>query len=498
MTPALRALSYAADILDPRDDGPDHAAWCRAELPHIFTLPFGSLHLWLLGRFGRRPSGVRAFGGGPRGSGKTSTLFVGGALSAIALRTHRFIVVCGVTQEEAEARLRIIRHELKRNRALVRRWPALRFARPTAGETVDRNKEILLVGGRIVAVGAGAAIRGLLRETITGELVRPDLFLGDDLETAEQARSKLRTDRLEEWLFADVAQLGANVSNPFAARMDVIVIGTTLDTDALATRAIQNKGRFASWQTAAFPAETRDDQGGRVATWPAGQPLELLDALLDPTSETFIGELTYAREYLLDPRERAASLVKRAAIIRGKVPRRQDGRVDLRFISFGLDPAATERAHERNDFSAIVGAGLDRLDRVWIFTAWRGQVSSDRVFDILAELTDALPGSAAAYEAIGGFAWGVKELRRRGIPHRAVTSGADKVSEFQPVALLYESNLKGVPAIIHDESLAETTFEAELLAFPTGEHDDYVDAERHAVKMATGAFRRRAREAART
>jgi hypothetical protein len=483
------ALAHAADLLDP-GDGPDHADWCRSELPHVFPLPFGPHHLRIFSLLGRVAAGVRAFIGAPRGSGKTTALFFA-ALACIALRTHRFVVICGVTQEEAEARLRMIRNEIKRNRALVKRWPALRFARPAAGEEVDRKKEILLVGGRIVAIGAGAAIRGLIRETRTGELVRPDLFLGDDLETPGQARSKLLTDRLEEWLFADISQLGTNVTNPRDTRLDVIVIGTTLDTDAVAARALKAKGRFRTWQTATFPAERKDDAGDRVATWPEGQPLELLDRMLDPSSESFIGGYTYAKEYLLDPLERGDTVVKRASLVHAKVPRRQDGTVDLRFVWEGIDPAASESSFKGNDPSAIVSVGIDSLNRVWVFRAWRGWVSSDRLFDVAGDFVRADPDAKVAYEAVGGFKWGVAELRKRGIPNRPVAPSTDKISRFQPVALLYEANTRGFVSIIHDESLADTTFEEELISFPTGEHDDYVDGLWLAVKAATNDFQRR-------
>lgn len=490
------ALSYAADRLDPPAQ-PSHAEWCRDELGHHFTTPFGPHQLWLFGLIGHVARGVRAFLGAPRGSGKSAAALFGIPLAAIALRTHRFIVIVAATQDDAEARLELIRGELERNGELAERWPALRFARRrfTRKEIANRSREILLEGGRIVALGAGGKIRGILRRSASGQLARPDLVIGDDLEDAEQARSKLRTDRLEEWLFSDVSNLGANMRATFAAPMDLVVIGTTIDVDAMATRAIKRKGRFGSWQTKAFPAEYVDADGVRRAMWPEGQPLELLDELLDPRFERFLGAFTYAKEYKLDPLDRADSAVKRAAILHGKVPRRQDGSIDLRFVWFGVDPAASEDAFKGNDPSAIVGVGLDRLNRVWVFRAWRGWVSSDRLFDVAGGFVDDVPDSSVAYEGVAGFKWGVQELRKRKISHRAVQPTSDKLSRFQPVALLYESNLKGLPAIIHDETLAETTFEEELVGFPTADHDDFVDGLYLAVKASTNDFRLRAREA---
>lgn len=483
----MNAFAFAADLLDPPEIESSHREWCEENLGHFFPLDFGPHHEWLFERVGDAPAGVRAFCGAARGSGKTTTALFGVPLAAIALATHRFVVIVRASQHEADAALEIIRTELDRNEELVERNPRLRFAKKANTNKDKKNtfREIQLVGGIIVALGAGAKLRGLLRRDERGRLIRPDLFVFDDLEDAEQARSKERTDRLEEWIFADVSNLGGTKrkgSNANVEKIDIIGIGTTLDTDALAVRALKKKGRFRKWQTKAFPAEHRNKKGKRVANWPEGQPLEVLDILLDKESEEFIGSYTYAKEYLLDPRQREDAVIKSQYLKWGKAPD------SLGYLSVGIDPAAGEKQKKGDDYSALVRVGLEPDGAIWVTNVWRGWVGMKKLFDRAEEfvLNDRGEQEATiAFEAVGGFAWGLRELRARGLGHRGVTPHNDKVSRFQVVALMYE---RGV--VFHDDSLKESDFEDELLNFPGGEHDDMVDALYWAIMLATNAGRR--------
>lgn len=472
----MNALAYAAEMLDPTVvEVQSHATWCKANLPHMFPLAYGPHHHWLFDRIGPGPRGVRAFAGAARGGGKTSAAIIGTPLSCIAQGTHRFVVVVRVNQTEAENALAIVRSELDRNEALSVRYPRLRYSTRGVKREKDHQREIHLAGGIIVALGAGGSLRGLIRRGENGDLVRPDLFVFDDLEDAEQARSKLRTDRQEEWLFADVSSLGGPAGS---ALMDVVGIGTTLDSDALATRAIKGKGRFRTWQTAAFPAEYLDLEGVRRAQWPEGQPLAFLDRLLDPDDELFLGAFTYAKEYLLDPRSREDTLVKREHLRYGTAP------ADLRFVALGVDPAASTRENLNADYSAVVVVGVTAEGDVWVTRKWRARTEMQQLFDQVEAMHTQVGGSIS-FEAVAGFRWGLQELRRRMLPHRGVQPKTDKVSRFQPIAIMYQRG-----AVWHDDSLRGTDFEDELLDFPGAANDDYVDALYLAVMLATNDGRR--------
>lgn len=457
------------------------AAWCTEYLPNAFPLPFGAHHQWLLEVLGPAPRGLRAFGGAPRGSGKTSVALFANPIRVMAIGSHRYLVILAVEQDQANSRLDMIAKELEKNARLVSDYPNLRIIRSVEGE-------LELAGGIIRARGAGTSVRGLIEHTDSGELIRPDLFMFDDLETPEQARSKLRTDRLEEWLMADISNLGGPGEVP---SLDIVGIGTTLEADALASRALKRTGRFAGWTVASFPAEYRDPVTNvRVAAWPEGQPLSRLDKLLTPGSETFIGAYTYSKEFLLDPMDREDATIKKAYLRYRKPPE------GLGYRSLGIDPASSTQDQRRGDYSALVEVGIDPEGYVYVTRTWRGWVSKRELFNKAEDWTThhylgqrVLDGTIA-YEAVAGFKWGVDEMRERGLSFRAVNpGGSDKLERLQRIALMYQAGV-----IYHAPELEGSDFEAELLSFP-GAHDDFVDALVYAVLHCTNAGRRQRRVA---
>lgn len=482
--PSVDDLTFRilAERLDPPAPPPRilRPDWVKKYLPKSFSKPLGPQHYHLLSRLDTKPTGVRSFTAAFRGGGKTTTLCVGQPLEAIAQGSHRLIVLVKFNKSMAEEGLQIIRDELDRNPLLVNDWPSLEYVQKFAGRgrKTDKVDEILLRGGRILAFGAGEALRGLLRrDPVTGELVRPDLVLLDDLEDPEQVRSKLRTDRLEEWVFADVAGLAGP-----GAPLDILAIWNTIGPDALAVRALKGQGRFAGWDSASFPAEYIDEEGNRQPQW-EGLPLEDLDHLLEPhnpdgtANEHFLGVSTYATEYLLDPRSREDTVFKEEWLKFGTAPPWEG----LRHITGGVDPAASEKTTA--DYSACVWVGLDNKNNIWVKSVWRGRMSSKALMDSVEKdarkigVTD----SKVAYEAVGGFAWGVEMLRDRGLATSPVHPQHDKISRAQFAATRMEGG-----HILIDESLEDSEFVHELLAFGTGGHDDFVDAFVMAVKGCVG------------
>lgn len=461
--------------IDPKPPPPriDRAVWLRQNLGRKFSHEFGPHHHWLMDQLGTEPLGVRAFGGAARGSGKSSVANVGMPIEAIAQGSHHYICIIKDSQKKAWKGLRLIRNELQRNKRLVDAYPNLRYVMTGGRKSVDQAAEIELVGGRIVALGAGESIRGLLSETPTGELVRPDLILFDDLEDPEQVRSKDRTDQLEEWLFADVAGL---MGPGETGLMDIIGTGNTLGMDSLAVRAFSQKGRFSGWQVGKFPAEYRDDFGIRKATW-VGQPLEWLDRLQTPEDPLFLGSITYATEYLLDPQSREDTLFQPQWLKYGKSPDWSD----LRYITAGVDPAASEKTAA--DYSACCWVGLDKDYQVWVKRVWTQRSTARGLMDRVEKDANDIGrsnGLKIAFEAVGGFAWGVQMLRERGLATSPIKPQTDKISRATPVSTRMEGG-----SIMIDDSLRDSEFIRSLLAFPTGANDDDVDAFVHAERACT-------------
>lgn len=352
------AFGSVADILNPpAGEASSYAEWIKENLPHIFTIPFGPHQRWVLDQFQVRPHGLRAYLGAPRGSGKTALSIVGIPLAAIAMGTHEFVVILRNTQSEAEAALDIIRSEIESNPELTQRWPQLKYVKKpksTKRHRVDTRKEIMLEGGRILAAGTGSKIRGTIRWRTDGVPVRPDLVIMDDIDEDQQARSEMQTNRLEEWIFAQVVSLGS-ARRP----LSVLGIGTTITDGAVATRAIRNKGRFKNWKTERFPALIIDEQGNRRPMWPEGLPMPYLRGLTDPESEEYIGPFTFAREFMLDPQDVIGALWTEALLLKA---RHEGPRPKFKKLVVAIDPSWGTKGDECG--IVVAGLGFDNFGYV--------------------------------------------------------------------------------------------------------------------------------------
>lgn len=529
----LRALEVALGP-DPsavdraRADTADPVAWVRRWLPSLMPLDPGPHHRTLLDALDHRPRGTRLVVGAPRGSGKSTTGLTALPIIAAVRRSHRFAVIIRDNLPDAVSSVRGIRTLLESSDALLDAYP---WVRPLPGEA----GELHLEGGTIIlARSVGSAIRGLNRTLPSGQIARPDLVIGDDLEDDESARSTLQTGRLSEWILGTVGQLGGPPGSGDAV-LDLVTIGTTLEVNALVSRMLAGRGPFAGWSRHRYPAEGRVEEvdgrravvdtageptpipipdgaeiGDRVALWPDGLPIDYLDRLSDPADELFVGSVLYAREYLLRPRQRTDVLFAESRTVwaDGLTEAWLAGTIAPERPAIGADPAVSKT--DVADYTALVATGLVRAGDVLDDDALEAAgLPADRICLAVpyAERRRATPGEAiewiedahglwipagrVAFEAEGGFASMADEIRRRGkATVRPVSSGgADKRTRAVPLSVWQEAG-----RLIVDTSLRGSAFDVELHGFTgTGqeEHDDLVDALVHAATYSTSAWRKR-------
>lgn len=536
--PAPKAALAAA-----REQTADPIRWARTTFPALVPLEPGPHHR-ALGELldPERPTGVRAVVGAPRGSGKSTVGLTLLPIVAAVRLSHRFAVVLRAKEDDAVTTVEGIRAILTARPDLLDAYPWLR--------PVNRERgELRLAGGLVIlARGAGSAIRGLTR-TVGGRAVRPDLVVCDDLETEESARSKLQTDRLEEWLLSVVGQLGGPPGDVDAQPLDVVWIGTTLEPEAVTARALNGQGPFQGWTRLRFPAEAvvrfageieqhrRGDDGAtldpkrlvavdaegepvpidvptdatpgqRIPLWPDGMPLAYLDRLTEarPDNAVFVGGRIYAREYLLRPQARGDAVFARSStrwvdrlaerIIAGEIPAER--------AAEGVDPAASER--DSADYSALAVTVLLRLGdvpdldldgtdpdtlAVAVLSAERGRWSLSKLLDATERVAGRFAplGCHVAFEAQGAFLWGAQELRKRGkVAVRPVSVSTDKLVRATPLSVWHEAG-----RVIVDSSLRGSPWDHEFHGF-TGTNadgfDDLVDATVHAAAYSTSAFRK--------
>lgn len=136
------------------------------------------------------------------------------------------------------------------------------------------SEEIHLKNGSVImAKGAGKQIRGF----------RPNIIIGDDLETDEMVVSKEQRDKFDHWFWTSL--LGTLPSTG-----QVIVVGTILHPESFLAELIKKPRE--GWEKRLYSAEKDDG----TALWPDEWPLEKL-----AQRKAEMGSYEYAQEYMNDP-----------------------------------------------------------------------------------------------------------------------------------------------------------------------------------------------------
>lgn len=214
----------------PKVVDPARRAECEQDLklaletyfPETFALAWSSQHVETIDalQLTLRTGGMFALGM-PRGSGKTSLCIRAGTL-AMCYGWRKYLVLIGAVQDAACEMLDTIRIELESNDLLLEDFPEVCFpiraldgiAQRSKGQTICGEPTVMQWGGRrrivlpyvnksaaagsvIQAAGLLTRLRGMQQTTRDGKTIRPDCFLGDDLQTDTSARKVAQVERRE-------------------------------------------------------------------------------------------------------------------------------------------------------------------------------------------------------------------------------------------------------------------------------------------------------------
>jgi predicted phage terminase large subunit-like protein len=322
-------------------------------------------------------------------------------------------------------------------------------------------------GGLLVYVGRGGSITGR----------GADFLIIDDLfKDAEEARSPAIRDQVWSW-FTKVA-----MTRLMSSSARVVLITTRWHEDDLIGRLIDPRGganphynaeEAKKWKIINLPMIAGDDD-------PLGRkPGELL------WPERFDADFVRERQRL-DPLGFSALYQQRPTVEDGVMFRREniesrfygsdDLPSDLRIFSasdhaVGLDP-------QRHDASVLLTVGVDRQNHIWLLDCYWERAPTDRVVEaMLAMAAQRKPivwwaERGHISKSIGPF------LRKRMLETgtfinvQEVTPAANKEQRAQSIAarlaLGYVHWPRNAPWV--DRAIEE------LLKFPNGTHDDFVDA----------------------
>ncbi len=152
----------------------------------------------------------------------------------------------------------------------------------------------------------------------------------------------------------------------------------------------------------------------------------------------------------------------------------------------GVDLAISTR--DGADYTAIVVLERAPDGSLTVVDVARARVTFADALHLIEQVARRAGAEAIAVEDVGYQRAVVEELlRRTSFDVRAIRPHGDKVARFAPVEARYQHGL-----LFHNRDMPGLNeFEAELLAFPVGEHDDQVDAlslAYHALDAGVGVY----------
>ncbi len=247
---AERDLTIGA-IVDPARRAACKDEWqlfCTTDYPEILYHPFSDNQIAIGDAIitSIHSGGLQA-DAAERGGGKSTITKLVGGVYGICYGFIKYLVLLGANGPFAESMLSDIKDFLEFNDTLCEDFPeicipvrALEGAAQRAGsQTINGQRARLQWSGReiifprvkdkygnespssgsvITTRGIDAAIRGLVKGGL-----RPDLVIGDDLETRESARSSVETAKRRKVLESDVLGLAGP-----GRKMSVLVLGTII------------------------------------------------------------------------------------------------------------------------------------------------------------------------------------------------------------------------------------------------------------------------------
>lgn len=230
----------------------------------------------------------------PRGFSKSTFFSFLLILWHICYGTKRFIVLMMETFDKSQMQTWRVLLELQNNGRLIADFG--RMVSDEAGRsdfTTYRNDG--KPGTRLLAMGTGMSMRGLIYAQY-----RPDMFIGDDLESRALARNPKRVEQLLELILSDYFLAMCAEDYTFLIVGTIICRGSALDR--LRKIAL---GEDPEYETSTdkivfkkYRAIEYDQNGVQRSTWEALHPLVKLLALLE-----IIGPTRFAAEKQNEPRE---------------------------------------------------------------------------------------------------------------------------------------------------------------------------------------------------
>ena len=299
-----------------------------------------------------------------------------------------------------------------------------------------------------------------------------DLFIIDDPHSEQDALSEGRLEEEFEWYTSGPRQR-------LQPGGSIIVVMTRWGLRDLTGRLIKAQASDVladQWEVVEFPAILPNNK----ALWPE---FWKLDDLLRVKASLPVGKWTAQWQQM--PTAEEGAIVKKdwwKIWKKKEIP-------ELDYIIQSYDTAFSKK--ETADYSAITTWGVFKseetgADNIILMDARRGRWNFPELKAVATEENEYWSPDMIIVKAKASGMPLTDELRRAGIPVMNYTpaKGRDKVTRMHTVAPLFEAGMVWAP----EKKFAEEVID-ECMAFPNGEHDDFVDSMTMAlIRFRQGGF----------
>lgn len=399
-----------------------------------------------------------------RDAGKTSFISIVYSIWRIAYKKSNFIIIGSDEEGAAVAILSNIIQELQGNTLLNNDFGALYFEKmgryKKAKKKTDKNF-VTTNDIRVWARGVGQKVRGHLHNAM-----RPDLFIGDDLQGIRNIESREQRDKADVWLKSEV------LSGIDQVVGKAVILGNMLHADSLPPR-LRKMGEV--WKTHWLAIE----QGGNLA-WPARHTFTAAEAesfnCNKPRAQWKIsleeirrdkGTHVYNQEYRLKPMSNADSVIYEDWIKYYNT--NYDWFNEKRFkIVMAIDPAVKDGA--QHDDTTIVAAALDRVTGyVYILDYVKAKLSYKKIKSEAARMDRVWRPITVYVEDVAAQNWLIQDLKNdHSMPVRGLTRKASK--RVRLISVSHHIENERVYFRRRHRDMVD-----QLVGFGTEPHDDLVD-----------------------
>lgn len=328
----------------------------------------------------------------------------------------------------------------------------------------------------IQTTGGGMRLATSVGGTLTGR--GGSLIIIDDPIKPDDAMSATTREACNKWY-----------SNTLLSRLDnkvdgaVVIVMQRVHIDDLVGYVTRQTG--SDWTVLNLPAISPADQriplgGGREHLFAEGdllhperEPQNILDDL-----RANLGSDSFSAQYLQEPVPPGGAMIKRAWISRYvETPSRKPGQSIIQ----SWDTAA--KGGPGNDWS-VCSTWLVARPNYYLLHLHRGRHDYPDLRRKAIELADRFNPSRILIEDIGAGTALHQELKKAGVPVRAIKVDRDKQCRMSEVSTKFENGFVHLP----ERAVWLAALEDELFAFPGSRHDDQVDSISQALKHGTSGY----------